>query len=423
MSEALAVRAEIEKLARLLETSPEALAYLQALPPQTIRGVRRRVSDVLFDASRDLLQRLAAATKLVPSATVAMAGRRFFGPLLSARIAALLEPARAAEVAERLSPKFLAEVCLHLDPRRAAGIIARIPLATIVEVARELIARREYVTLGQFVGYISTDALTSCVTLAGPDDLLRIAFFIEEPEHLDAVVDTVSDERIADVVRAAATGEDGWPYAFSLLDRVTGDRHGRLADIAVAQDDGVLVSMLDAVHADGLYSSLLPLLAAMSEASRRRLVGVPAIHKADRISAIVAATAEYDLWPALLTVAEQMPPATRATLLGLLADVDETVIESFVDVAVSEELIDRALAVLQSVPEADLRPVLHRIAELDPDLRRRLLDRARDLGHLDQLGPITAALDAPESAGREARAFEGSLTDGLDPHEDWNDVL
>lgn len=436
MSEALAVRAEIEKLARLLDTDPDTLAYLEALPATTVRRVRHRATDVLFDANADLLGRLATAAKLIPVATVALAGRRFFGPLLSARIAAQLDPSRASEVAQRLSPRFLAEVCLHLDPRRAAGIIARIPLSTIVEVARELMTRREYVTLGQLVGYVSDEAIAACVAVAGSEDLLRIAFFIEQPEHLDTVVDTLTDARIGEVLAAAAgDGESLWPYAFGLLDTLSPDRRARVAEIAIGQDDAVLASMLDAVHDGALYSSLLPLVAAMSPESRRRLAKAPVLHRADRLNAVVRAAADGDLWgdvlplvellptrglrhvataagkldkpslvraieaardhdrwPALLAIAEHMKPETRAALIRLLADVDESVIESFVDAALADTVIERALAVLHTVPLADLQPVLDRIASLDPAVRQRIADRARDRARLDDLGPIGKAL-------------------------------
>ena len=50
MSQALAVRAEIVKLARLLRRDPATLDYLEQVPADDVRLLREQVTDLLFTA-------------------------------------------------------------------------------------------------------------------------------------------------------------------------------------------------------------------------------------------------------------------------------------------------------------------------------------------------------------------------------------
>jgi hypothetical protein len=143
MSETLEVRAEILKLARLLRREPAQLEYLAEVPSPDIRALREEITEVLFNAHGPALARLAAGSKILPVGLVAMLGERVFGPVLSARIAGLLEPGRAVEMAARLPTPFLAEVAIDIDPRRASQVIARIPAGQVAAITRELIGRQE----------------------------------------------------------------------------------------------------------------------------------------------------------------------------------------------------------------------------------------------------------------------------------------
>jgi len=161
--EALRSRAEVLKLARLLGRAPERLDYLQDVPISDLRLLREQVTDVLFGAQSTALARLAAASKVLPVGLMATIAEKAFGPLVSARIAGLLEPSRAVDVAARLPPAFLADVAIELDPRRASDVIARIPAGQIADVTRELVRRDEHVTMGRFVGHLSDEALSAAI--------------------------------------------------------------------------------------------------------------------------------------------------------------------------------------------------------------------------------------------------------------------
>ena len=58
---------EVVKLARLLGTEPEEIGYLRDVDWQDVRDVREQASATMFEGDRQQLQRVASATKLVPS--------------------------------------------------------------------------------------------------------------------------------------------------------------------------------------------------------------------------------------------------------------------------------------------------------------------------------------------------------------------
>ncbi|WP_158886344.1 hypothetical protein [Amycolatopsis anabasis] len=219
--------AEVLKLARLLGTQPERLAYLEDRTPEDLRRLRDQVTDFLFDANLGALRRMAAASGLLPSAVLAKIAERTFGPLLCARIAGLVDVSRGVDVAKRLSPAFLADVAAELDPRRAAGIIARIPAPTVVAVARELVRREDWITIGRFVGHLPDRTVLAALEVIDDAALLRTAFVLDDKDRIDHVLGLLPGDRVDGVMRVAGE-RDLWPAALDLLEHVGAERRARL---------------------------------------------------------------------------------------------------------------------------------------------------------------------------------------------------
>lgn len=230
VSAALEARAEIVKLARLLRSDRESLAFLAKAPPADLRRFREQAMDALFEADRRKLERVAAASRRLPAALVARIGQRVYGALLSARVAGMLEPRRAVDVARRLSPAFLADVAAEMDPRRASDVLARMPATQVADVARELVRREDFVTMGRFVAHLSDEALTAALEATDDAALLRIAFVMDEKDRLDHVIELCAEDRLAGMVSAAAA-EDLWAEALDLLTHVRPERRERLARV------------------------------------------------------------------------------------------------------------------------------------------------------------------------------------------------
>ncbi|MCC6622282.1 MAG: hypothetical protein IT385_13550 [Deltaproteobacteria bacterium] len=315
MSEGLEVRAEILKLARLVGRPAEELGWLAVVPSRDLRALREQVTEVMFASSGRRLKRLAAASKLLPVALLATIARRVFGPLLSARMAGLIDPERAAGIAARLPTSFLADVARLIDPRRAAAVIAALPAPLVASVARELALAGEHVTLGRFVGFLGRDALVACLEVIDDEAVLHTAFVLEAKERLDMLTGLVSETRLVGIIRAAARA-DLWPEAVDLLGHLGASRQASLAELTAAQGDEVLSSLVRSAQARGFWDALLPVTRAMSEATRRRLAGLSALHDEGLLEAVVAAAVRHALWSELLPVARWLPEPLQRRVIA-----------------------------------------------------------------------------------------------------------
>lgn len=248
--------AEVLKLARILEREPGQLAYLERLSPDDLRLLRERVTEALWSDNNHMLGRIAAASKLLPAAVSAAISERAFGAFVSARLAGLLEPDRAVDVAARLSPGFLADVAVKLDPRRASGVITRISADQISEVTRELVLREEYVTMGRFVGHLSDDAVTAALDVTDDRSLLRVAFVLEDKDRLDELMDQLPKRRLAGIVQTA-TDEALWLEALDLLGHLGDERRAEVVATALELDDQALETITDAVLEHDLWGEVL----------------------------------------------------------------------------------------------------------------------------------------------------------------------
>ncbi len=204
MSGATESRAETIKLARLLGVEdPGALAFLLQVPASELRDYRAAVTELLYDDDRELLQRVADASGLLPDRIVAAIGERALGPLICARLTSLLDPRHAVEISDHFTVDFLARLSAELDPRRAAEVVTGIGTETVVAVAAAMAANGEHVAMGRFVAYLDEPALSRCVERLGDEDLLRVVFVMEGDERLTSVFEMIGSERAARMLRAA----------------------------------------------------------------------------------------------------------------------------------------------------------------------------------------------------------------------------
>jgi hypothetical protein len=326
------VDVEILKLARLLACEPQDLGYLRQVEPPDVRDLREQVTVVMYDADRQMFQRIALAARLLPTRLVALIGERAFGPLLCARIAGLLEPSRAVDVAARLATPFLAELAVALDPRRASRVIAQIPPRQVADVTRVLAEREEYITMGAFVGHLSEAGLRAAIAVLSDEELLRTAYVVESKAGLGALVATLPPTRLETVV-ATATDADLWIEALDVLAHLGERQRGQLGDIAAGQADEVLDGMVRAAQRELLWDDVLAVTRAMSPRSRARFAALRSIHTRPVLASIVAAASDHGLWPEVLQLLPLLPPAARRRVAALGRDFGPPVLGQIVAAA------------------------------------------------------------------------------------------
>ncbi|MGH2894211.1 MAG: hypothetical protein ACRDPM_13255 [Solirubrobacteraceae bacterium] len=279
-AELLQARAEVMKLARLLGREPAELAYLQRLSPADVRALRDSVTETLYDAHSSALGRLAAASRLLPAGLTATIGQRAFGPLLSARLAGLLDTDKAVDVATKLPPPFLADVAVELDPRRASDLIASIAPALIGQVTAELVARREYVTMGRFVGHLGDEAIAAALAAMDDEAVLQVAFVLEDRSQLSRLFAKLPKGRSAGVI-AAAADEGLWLEALDLLNHLHKRQRREMVLAALALEEPAREAILDTVVEHELWDEA-ELIAEHDDSIHERLGRRPAAPPAKR---------------------------------------------------------------------------------------------------------------------------------------------
>jgi hypothetical protein len=257
MTQALDAQVEIIKLARLLGTEPEEHEYLREARPDDIRLLRDQVTDALFDGDRARLGGFAAGSRVVPAMFAATVAERALGPVLCARLTALIEPDKAIEVAKRLPAPFLAEVAVEMDPRRAKDVIAHVPADLIEAVAGELARRGEAVTMGRFVAFLKDPSLRAAMRGIDDSTLLQTAFVMEGKERLDHIISLLPAKRLRSLV-VSANEREMWPETLDLLTSVSAKRRAALVQLAVDEDlEEMLPGLFAAVEeADGWDTGL-----------------------------------------------------------------------------------------------------------------------------------------------------------------------
>lgn len=204
-------RAEIEKLAGLLGAPPDRFAYLEPLGEEPVRALREAATDRLFDADRALFDRLAAGAAIVPDALAATLSQKAFGPLLTARMTAAVDPKKSVSVARRLPHDFLADVAVQLDPRRTADVLRVLPPEQVAKTSRVLADREEWVAMGRFVGHLGDDAIRAVVARLTDGQMVRIAHVMEDRQQAARVARIIGERRLRAMLgaaEAAGLGDD-----------------------------------------------------------------------------------------------------------------------------------------------------------------------------------------------------------------------
>lgn len=394
---------EILKLARLVDAEPEQLSYLQYVAPQDIRDLREQVTVVMFDADRQMLQRVASAAKLIPGKLAAVIGERAFGPLLCARITGLLEPSRAVEIAGRLPTEFLAEVAVMLDPRRASRVIAEIPAQQIADITVILAEREEYIVMGGFVGHLPEAALRAAVDAVDDETLLLTAYVIETKSNLGALVGLLSDERLESIIRSAHE-LDLWLEALDVLTYVSESQRGQLGDIAAAQEDEVLDGMVRTAQREGLWADVLPVTRAMSPDSRARFAKLKSIHTRPMLASIVDAASQRSLWPELLVLLPLLPAAARRRIAALGTGFGRSIFEQIIAAAHEHRLWAPLIGFATELERRTQLQVAELIAAADDELLDSLLETMCEDGLKDDVAAVTSML-----AGDDLKRFSKRL--------------
>lgn len=220
---------EITKLAHEMQVEKSELAFLSTTSPDDLRDLRGIISHAMFSRHESRVKGLAAVSKKLPAAVTAKITEIAMGPMLSARVAAVMDPADAAKLAGHLKPEFLADLSVHLDPSRVEAIIARLDRDLVVDVGRRLLADGHVLTLARFTGVVGPQTSLRVMDGASGAEILQVALFLDDTSVLDEILAGLPDETVSAI--AAATADHG-EAADALLATLSEDSRARIASLA-----------------------------------------------------------------------------------------------------------------------------------------------------------------------------------------------
>ncbi|WP_043770156.1 hypothetical protein [Algiphilus aromaticivorans] len=404
----LETRAEVGKLARLLDSPEAELTALGATGSEELRRLRRTIERQVFDNRHERFRRLARLARFLPARTVARIAMEGLGPLLAARVVARMDPYRVRGIARHITPSFVADIAPIIDPESVRVIVPHLRTELVRDAALLLVERADFVTMGRFADALSPQALRAVVGAIDDDaTLLRTAFYLENREQLARIVHNIDNARIARIMRSGAQAEL-LPEALFVVDHVTDELKARLADLMGSQDETVLDALVMVARRQNLWGPILRALAHMHPRHMRKIVNLPSLRDEALLGELVQVAFEQGLMAVALPLARQMRREHKRIVATAALRQGEEVAEAALEAAQVAGEWATLLDLVQYVGDAE-RDQIAGLAMLQrPDVAEALIAEVRD--------PVTAetALSilarAPEATQRSAAG--AMLSDG-----------
>lgn len=378
----LAARAEVIKLSEVLGRDALQLRFLEAVPAADLRDLRAALDESLFRQQLPPLRRAAAILRWLPRRLAAFLVRHVFGARLSARLAAELPARLLVGMTPYLPAAFVAESVHYADPRRLHDAIQMMPLPISRRILQELLAQRDYMSLGRFVEFLPDAKLRAMEPLIADETVLvEIAFYMDSKNRLEHFLRLLPRERVRqallllrDPARRAL-----WPKALLLLMHVGPALQSELAERVVAQGEAAMNALVFAVHEEGLFAEMLPVALALSPAAQKAMANLAVLREPGVIDNILRAADEENVWASQLVMLRWMDEERRALVAEVLERMPSETLERVVNAAVQSDIWEPVLDAVarMSLPRRQhFAEVLKKYGDVDPELLRRVARQA-----------------------------------------------
>ncbi|WP_370248898.1 hypothetical protein [Nocardioides sp.] len=299
---------QLSRIARLLHLEQDQLQGLDDLPDADLRVLHDQISHTLFSPGQTQFAKVAALSKTLPAPAAAKLAEKFLPPVLGARVAELLDPARARDLVGRLSIRYLADIALALDPVKSRPVLEAIPPVKIREVAQALFARDEHAAMAEFASAVTYEGLWEALGDARPRDLLLLAPLLEWNERLERVVAELPETKIREIATELSTAD----LATLALDL----EPARFAPVVPHLDVAVLRAIAAQLFAWDEHAAAAAFTAVVPAPV---VLGVLDVATADDLRALAP---HLQPSPALTEAAAALPDDVRAVLAEVAATAD-----------------------------------------------------------------------------------------------------
>jgi hypothetical protein len=273
---------------------------------------------------------------------------------------------------------FSADVCVHLDPRRTRDLIKQLAPDSVVAIALELARREDYNTMSRFVDFLSDDAIRAVVEAIEDERVvLLVAFYMGSKNRIDHLVRMLPPQRLRALIARVAEEPERLSAPFlSLLVHVSYGFKRELGDLAAEQDEEVLSVFVRATQEHGLWADLLPVVAAMSPASQRKVVNFEVLGEPAVQQSILDAADAQSLWGIVLPLIALMDDRNRDAVAAIVATKPPATLERAATAALLGEHWPALVDLVRRMPpakHAEFAAVVETFGTVDPELARRVL--------------------------------------------------
>lgn len=309
----LVTHAQLELLARTLHVPVERVEHLGRLGAEHVYALRNAVANVIFDEHGEMFSRVSALMPVLPLSVFVPIVQKKVPAKMAGRAAGAIgvaHPDKAGPALTLMKPAYAADAAAYMDPRAVEKLADVAPHGPLLEIANEVLRRRDYAVAGMFVDY-ATPELIRVMEQGIQDDegLLRAASYVLSGKTVSSILRQFEHNpgRLPRLVATAASGPTDLRLAtLSVLSRLDEDVVAVAGDALVETTDGAMIADLVStyLHEDAA-PEFLTFAAGFRPAALQRLAddAVPALSADDRelLLAKIRALGFADQLPTLVT--------------------------------------------------------------------------------------------------------------------------
>lgn len=321
----LKAQAELLKIGHLLDETDGELDFLERYDDGALADLREAVNVSVFDDHRHMFTRMAKATRVMPANITAQVAEKFFAPAFAAGVAAEMQPGKVAVLARKVATSYMASVAVEIDPVAAEPVIQRLDEEIVVEVARELDARREFFALANLAEVITDEMLHAVLDILTDDEhLLRIGLLLQDGT-LSRAVSMLSEEQLHGMIRCARETPELWPETMAIASALPERQRTFFAQIVAEElSGGGVEDLVKAIYAYDLWGQLMRVGAVAPKDFRERLFG-RVMEAGDATTQMMDAVRRDDALHEFFDVVSHLTGGVRDVLVGRVRSLPGTV--------------------------------------------------------------------------------------------------
>jgi len=350
----LQCQAELDKLAAVVGPLDPQWCRAGDVSAEDIRALRYEALDELAQVHGPMFRRLAKAARFLPRGKASRLALEL-GPLLTARLLPFLNPILVGRLARGLPAEFLADTTLQADPRVLRALVAHIAPDQLAASAAILVQRQCYLQAGQLADVLTPPAIRESLTLIQDDvALLRLAFYMEQPEKLGDIIRLIDNDRLNRIILAGAADRSAWPLLLWVMDQVGRDLKSRIANQVLSQDPTVLNELIEFADQNGLWGPVLRALGTLKTSHRRIVVHLAALRNRSTLEHLIRAAYDEALMAHTLPLVEAMNADFQAIVANTGLKMGGSILEAFLRTAIQENRADLVLTLAGRLEDSEL---------------------------------------------------------------------